>query len=239
MIYLFLDVETIIDEELLDKAGSEKHIEQFNNNEFVSQNAFHVPICFSIIGNSAADDFYFKSFISRNASLIVDKFFSGLYLSIKYSQSKNLLYPTIITHNGQNFDMPVLTLQAIKYFDLLSDNAKSGIKEYLDTSDRWEKDRPNYTSKNTSYHIDTLWFTNSYSSLKALCALNNIETKTIMDGSKVREYFNNNKLEEIALYCAEDVLSLAKLYNRINIAQGNDSLILPDNLDQCEVKVLT
>jgi DNA polymerase elongation subunit (family B) len=239
MSYLFLDIETVIDYDLLIKAGSEKNINQFNNNEFVSQSVFHVPICFSVIGDFGADDFYFKVFVSKNVPLLIDKFFSGFYLSIEQSKAKNLQYPTIITHNGQNFDMPILTLQAIKYFDLLSENAKNGLKEYLDTSDKWERERPNYSSKNTNYHKDTYLLLNSYSSLKALCMLYGIDCKTQMDGRQVGEYFNNNRLEEIALYCAEDVLSLAKLFNRINIARGNDSLIIPESLNQCEVKILT
>ncbi|AWB10340.1 hypothetical protein TDSAC_0987 [Thermodesulfobium acidiphilum] len=238
MSYLFLDIETIIDDELLRKTGSEKNIIQFNNNEFIRQNVFHIPICFSVIVNIGTQDFYFKSFVSKNASLIVDKFFSGFYLLIEKSKQRNLTYPIIVTYNGQSFDMPILTLQAIKYYDLLSQEAKDGLKEYLDTNDKWENNRPNYTSRNTIYHIDTYLLTNSYSSLKALCMLNGIECKTQMNGKQVGEYFRENKLEDIAFYCAEDVLSLAKLFNKINIARGNNSLILPENLEQCEIKIL-
>jgi len=239
MVYLFLDIETIIDDNLIEKAGSEKLKNQFYNNEFIKQSVFHVPVCFSFICNVNLQDFYFKSYISKNASLIVDKFFSNFYLLFEKSKLKYSNYPIIVTHNGQNFDMPILTIQAIRFYDLLSEQAKMGIKEYLDTSDRWENSRPNYTSKNSMYHIDTYLLTNSYSSLKALCTLNGIDCKTQMDGKQVAEYFKDNKLKEIALYCAEDVLSLAKLFNRINIARGNDSLILQNDLNQCEIEILT
>ncbi len=44
-------------------------------------------------------------------------------------------------------------------------------------------------------------------------------------------------LKEIARYCAEDVLTLARIYSRFLEAKGEKPLVLPLSYEECEIEI--
>ncbi len=120
--------------------------------------------------------------------LILDKFYKG---------SEYLL----CAHNGKEFDFPYLSRRIL----INSLN----LPHLLDIAGRkpWEVQ-----------HLDTmhLWKFGdfkSYTSLKLLCKLFNIESpKNDMDGSQVSEvYYKEKNIDRIVEYCQSDTLAVAQL----------------------------
>lgn len=252
--YLVFDIETIVDFDFFEKAASDKQKEKMKTEtDFFPPAIYHVPVAISCLYTNNDNivvendkNFKFISFISEDKEnsefKIVNKFFEILNGIISFSSnkkigiiSKNTLikYPVLVTHNGIGFDLPVLSLRALKYYDNLSDSAKNALTEYLNDKDKWENDRPNYTNRNSKFNLDTntIWNFN----LKSICTLFGIEVKNTMDGSKVKEYYDEGQYDDIAKYCAEDVLALAKVLNKLLIAKGEKNVSLPELLEECNI----
>jgi len=250
-VFIIFDIETLVEEELFRKAAKKNQLERYDDEEdedYVPPAVYHLPICVSYLITSSADirfrngkKFVFRSFFSEHPSKIVNKFFRMFFnvirLCNKYCSngSLSLPYPILVSHNGVKFDLPVLVMRAIKHYEELSQEAKMGLKEFLDESDKWEKERANYRNKYSLYNLDTYYF--FYSSLKAVASLWGLESKTFMDGSEVKEFYNQGKFEEIALYCAEDVLTLGRILNKLLIAKGESGIALPEIVEHCETSV--
>ncbi len=150
-----------------------------------------------------------------------------------------IAYPVLVSHNGTNFDFPILRFRGILYRDKLSDEGIRGLKVFLDAEDKWEDSRANYFSKASRFHVDTCqFFGGSKISLKELCALYGINTKTTASGNQVEELFRKGEFEVIGKYCAEDVLGLARVFNLILQAKGEEGLVLPSGIEDCELEVM-
>jgi len=251
--YLVFDIETVVDKDFFDLTASENEKQKKENDEnhFV-KSIYHVPIAISclytnndgvIVDNNK--NYKFVSFVINNQESeykLINQFFEVLYGLTKFSENKNIgvmlkndkfKYPVLVSHNGFNFDLPILNIRAIKNYDSLSDKAKEALKEYLNDSDKWENGRANLTNKNSKFNLDTYSIFNF--NLKSICHLLGIEVKNTMDGSKVQEYYKEGKYRDIGLYCAEDVLALAKVLNKLIIAKGQNPLPLPESLEECSI----
>jgi hypothetical protein len=251
--YLIFDIETVVDNDFFESVASNKQKEKMKNEtDFFHPAIYHIPIAISCLYTNNDNiivendkNFKFISFISKNGKedevKVINKFFEVLNGIITFSSKKDIgifskndrkiNYPVLVTHNGTNFDLPVITLKALKYYDSLSDTSKNALSEYLNDKDKWEDSRPNYTNKNSKFNLDTnnIWnFT-----LKSICTLFEIEVKNTMDGSKVEEYYNQGKYDKVAKYCAEDVFALSKVLNKLLIAKGDKPIPLPETLDEC------
>ncbi|MFN8672939.1 MAG: ribonuclease H-like domain-containing protein [Candidatus Sericytochromatia bacterium] len=248
--YLFFDIETVVNEDFFYKTASEKQKEKKETeNDFFMPSIYHVPVALSCLYAGSDKKPRFVSYSNPNISnlgILESKFFENLNLIMdcnkkyyeKDKKGKNFkdIHPILVSHNGHNFDLPILTLRAMNNHEKLPEGAKEGLKEYLNDSDTWEKSRANYTNKYSKFNIDTYKIFNS--NLKAICELFGIEAKTEMDGSKVRDYYAEEKYHEIAKYCAEDVLALSRVFNKYLIAKGENSLNLPSSIEECEIKLL-
>ncbi|SNR73719.1 ribonuclease H-like domain-containing protein [Desulfurobacterium atlanticum] len=204
MIYFLFDIETIKDYDLLEKAGSEKDKEKADNGEFVNA-VFHIPIAFSFMAFSERKLLGFKSYVGEER-YIVKIFWEKVNKAFTCKEPG----PVFVTFNGKNFDFPVMLLRGMKIKD--DEIVKKALKYYLEDSDKWEKERPNYNSRYTRYHIDLMEVFNVRTSLKVLCSLFGIPVKTEAHGSEVEELYRNKKFKKIAQYCAEDVLATARLF---------------------------
>ncbi|WP_022846825.1 ribonuclease H-like domain-containing protein [Desulfurobacterium sp. TC5-1] len=199
MIYFVFDIETVKDCRLLELAGSDRDKERAENGEFVNP-VFHIPICFSFMAFNQKKLFAFESHAGREEK-IVRTFWNKVGKVINRN-------PIFVSFNGKNFDLPVMVVRGIKLAD---EEVKKVIRYYMEDSDKWEKERPNYTRKYTRYHIDLMEAFGIKTSLKALCTLFEIPVKTEAHGSEVEELYKDGELKKIATYCAEDVLATARL----------------------------
>jgi len=215
-VYFVFDIETIKDNSLLSVAGSDRDKEKAENGEFLNP-VFHKPICFSFMAFRKEKFLAFKTYVGEEAK-VVKAFWEAVNKVIK----KN---PVFVTFNGKNFDFPVMLLRGIR---LAEADTKEAIKYYLNDSDKWENNRPNYTNKFTKYHIDLMEVFGVKASLHALCSLYGIPVKTETHGSNVEKLYANGEYEKIAKYCAEDVLATTRLLDVYLTAKTGESLLFLD-----------
>ena len=81
--------------------------------------------------------------------------------------------------------------------------------------------RPYYTtSRNNIYDTMTEWAGYGGTvSLDKLCKVLGIEQKGEIDGSKVWQYVQDGKINEVAEYCAKDVERVRQVYKRMNFVE--------------------
>jgi hypothetical protein len=133
---------------------------------------------------------------SSNEEELIKGFFSHL--------KKNP--PRLVSFNGRTFDLPVLKYRAIKYGIAAPWLYKSG--------DKWN----NYNSRySLDWHCDLLEAYSDFGAsarvkMNELCAVFNLPGKIGIDGSKVTEYYDAGKIEEIRNYCETDVINTYLLY---------------------------
>ena len=147
-------------------------------------------------------------------------------------------FPTFVTFNGKNFDMPVILLRSMKHFDSFNDTVKKAIHVYNDISDKWENNRPNYLNRYSKYHLDLQhdldpsW--GNYFSLANICAVNDISVKTTAHGDGIEELVKDRKWETINTYCCEDTLATAELLLKyLNFTSEID----PNNIEYIRTKI--
>lgn len=118
----------------------------------------------------------------------------------------------ICAHNGREFDFPYISrrmlINGIQLPSVLNLSGKKPWEiNHLDTMDMWKFGD---------------W--KHYSSLELLASIFNIDSsKTGIDGSKVNEvYYGENKLEDIANYCIQDVVVTAQLFLKLKTIDLGD-----------------
>ncbi|NPA17381.1 hypothetical protein [Persephonella sp.] len=258
--FFIFDIETVVNQELFEKTATKKQKDRYMDPEddYFLPVVFHVPVAVSILFTNNCDEpvvlpngkpYFFESTVSREPEKIVERFFELFYRAIKRSSEENIItdttrnnapihHPVLVSHNGLKFDLPVLYMWGIKKYESLSGLARDGLREFLNDRDSFENNRPNYTKRFSRFQLDTVELF-PYSSLKSICYLYGIEVKTEMEGDGVEEFFREGKLHEIGRYCAEDVLSLARVVNMILRAKGENQLHLPDShIEDCELRVV-
>jgi len=258
--FFIFDIETIINEELLEKTGNKTQIDRYMDPEddYFLPVVFHIPIAVSILYTTNCEQpvyfsedkpFYFESTVSVKPEKIAERFFEVFHRAIEKARQDDIItgqtrnnypifHPVLVSHNGLKFDIPVLYIWGIKCYEILSERGREGLKEFLNDNDIFENNRPNYTKKFSRFQLDTLNFF-PFSSLKSICYLYGIDVKSQMDGGNVSEFFRLGRLEEIGQYCAEDVLSLAKVLNKILRAKGENGLYLPENyISDCTFRII-
>ena len=224
MLYFVFDIETIKDNTLLSVAGSGRDKERAENGDFLNP-VFHKPICFSFMAFNENKLFAFKSYVGKEPEIV-----KSFWEAVNKVITRN---PVFVTFNGKSFDFPVMLLRGIKLA-----KAKETIKYYLNDSDKWENNRPNYTSKFTKYHVDLIEAFGVKASLQALCSLYGIPVKTEAHGSGVEELYANGEYKKIADYCAEDLLATTKLLDVYLTAKTGTRLSFLDEELKPEVSLL-
>lgn len=114
--------------------------------------------------------------------------------------------PRFVSFNGRSFDLPVLKYRAMKYNISAPWLYKRG--------DKWN----NYTQRySLDWHCDLLEAFSDFGAsarvkMNELCAILDLPGKSGIDGSKVMDYYDAGKIEEIRNYCESDVVNTYLLY---------------------------
>lgn len=182
--------------------------QQYNKAGIFAEFAKVICIC---VGYFNGKEFRLKSFYGDDEKTVL-KDFKEL-LEKHFSDSEHRL----CAHNGKEFDFPFLCrrflINGISLPHILDLQGKKPWEiQHLDTMEMWKfGDYKNYTS------------------LNLLAAVFNIPTpKDDIDGSQVaRVYYEEKNLERIKNYCEKDVVTVARLYQKMNAMQPlkNEQLV--------------
>ncbi len=151
--------------------------------------------------------------LESSESELIERFYDGLERYI----------PTLVSWNGNGFDLPVLHYRALKH----------GITaaKYWDNGD---DDRSfkynNYMSRYHWRHIDLMdvlagFDGRAIAPLNDICKLLGFPGKLDMDGGAVWEQYQAGDLEGIRNYCETDVLNTYLVYLRFELMRGH---LMPD-----------
>jgi predicted PolB exonuclease-like 3'-5' exonuclease len=139
---------------------------------------------------------------------IVQNFFAGI--------DKHT--PTLVTWNGSGFDLPVLHYRGLvngvtapRYWELGED----------DSSFKWN----NYIGRFHLRHTDLMdvlagYNPRAFAPLEDLAVMLGLPGKMGMSGSKVWDYYQDGKLEEIRDYCETDALNTYLVYLHWQFMRG-------------------
>lgn len=146
------------------------------------------------LGNEADDE-----------SVLIQNFFDGL----KKKQ------PTLVSWNGQGFDLPVLSYRAMKH--------KLSIPDFWRQDGEYKWD--NYLNRFHERHTDLMDVLGFYTGranapLDQVASIMGFPGKMGMDGSKVWQAYQDGKLSAIRDYCETDVLNTYLVYLRYALMRG-------------------
>lgn len=142
---------------------------------------------------------------------LLERFFAGIE---KYS-------PTLVSWNGNTFDLPVLHYRALLH----------GIP----TAHYWAK---NYLYRYGQQHIDLMdllanYQPNAFVSLDQIATMLGFPGKMGMEGGKVWESYLAGQIEAIRQYCETDVLNTYLVYLRFELMRGH--LKPSDYAEECQL----
>lgn len=170
--------------------------EQYSKAGIFAEFAKVICIC---VGYFNGSEFRLRSFYGHDEA--------ALLLEFREMLDRHFCEPThrLCAHNGKEFDFPFLCrrflINGISLPQILKIQGKKPWEiPHLDTMELWKfGDYKNYTS------------------LNLLAAVFNIQTpKDDIDGSQVaRVYHEEKDLERIKSYCQKDVVTVARLYQRM------------------------
>ncbi len=114
--------------------------------------------------------------------------------------------PRFVTFNGRTFDLPVLKYRAMKH--------KISAPWLYKIGDKWN----NYSQRySLDWHCDLLEAFSDFGAstrikMNEICSILDLPGKGGIDGSKVMDYYDSGKVEDIRNYCESDVINTYLLY---------------------------
>ncbi len=135
----------------------------------------------------------------------------------KYFNEKQ---PRLISFNGRGFDIPLLTLKALKY--------NLTLDAFYNQENKWENYRVRYSEQ---FHLDLMDSLSHYGSVRGLnlngvCSMMNIPGKFDVSGDLVHAIYYNPHLSQkekkgiIDGYCQSDVLNTYWLFLKYEVLKG-------------------
>jgi len=218
MAFAIFDIETRIDKHLLnqvwydgqglsDEQAFDRHrdeLQRRRGSDFFPP-SLHVPI--SIAVGFAGDDHVLRSVESLSLSDYTEE-----KLVREFWTRAEKFAGTLITFNGRRFDFPVLELAALRYgIGAPAHFADASLARYRYSSER---------------HIDLYDYLSNHGAIAIAGGINlllkmiGLPGKQGIDGSKVQEYFEAGRLDEIHRYCRSDVVQTYFLFVRAELMRG-------------------
>ncbi len=221
MPFAVFDIETRIDKHLLNQvfaAGEgltdEQAYERYSDETMRRRGSdflpltLHLPISIAI-GN-VGDDHALRSV----ESLVLDDYSEEKLVREFWSRYERFS-GTIVSFNGRRFDLPVLELAALRY----GIAAPVHFGEASLARHRYSEER----------HFDLLDYLTNHGAVALAGGMNlllrmiGMPGKREMDGSKVQEYYEAGRLDEIHRYCRADVVQTYFLFLRVQLTRGRIS----------------
>lgn len=122
-------------------------------------------------------------------------------------------HPTVVSFNGRSFDVPVLSLRALRH----------GISQSWADGD--------YRKRYSDQHLDLFDALTEFGalprtgfSLDTLTQMIGLPGKGAVDGTKVRELFNRGDIQKVEAYCWSDAVRTAYLLLRYRLMRGGLSI---------------
>ena len=140
---------------------------------------------------------------------LLERFFSGIE---KYE-------PTIVSWNGNGFDLPVIHYRALLH------EVSSPI--YWEVgAERREFRFNNYQSRYHNRHLDLMdilsgYNPGAYARLDQIASMCGFPGKMGLSGSDVSDKFSNGQISDIRNYCETDVLNTWLVYLKFELMRGN------------------
>jgi predicted PolB exonuclease-like 3'-5' exonuclease len=152
---------------------------------------------------------------------LVRRFFDGLD---RYS-------PTLVSWNGNGFDLPVLTYRALRHHVQASRYWENGD---ADPAFRWN----NYLSRYHWRHVDLMDVLSGFQgrgrvSLHNMATLLGFPGKLGMSGAAVWDAFLDGRIAEIRNYCETDVINTYLIHLRFELLRGR--LNTEEHERECEL----
>ena len=218
---LVFDIETVPDVEagcrLFGLEGlSEKHIGEImfqkrreeSGTEFLRHHLHRVVAISAVLRNGDRLKVWSLGEESSSEVELIERFFDGLE---RYS-------PTLVSWNGNGFDLPVLHYRALLHGVSAPRYWETGDE---DTSFRWN----NYLNRYHHRHTDLMDVLSSYqpragARLDEIATMLGLPGKMGMSGSQVWERFLAGDIAAIRDYCETDVLNTFLVYLRFELMRG-------------------
>lgn len=146
---------------------------------------------------------------SSSEADLVKRFFDGIE---KY-------HPTLVSWNGNGFDLPVLHYRALIHGVQAQAYWDTGI---FDRDTKWANYLKRYEFKHTDLmDVLALYGGRNNAPLNEIALLLGLPGKLGMDGSKVFDAYRDGKLSEIRAYCETDVMNTWLVYLRFQFMRGH------------------
>lgn len=194
-------------------------------NDFLRQ-PFHQVIAISFVEAEIVRDFNNQEFYR-----LIDIRSGGDLLSTECDLTKGFFqhlkkkFSRLVSFNGRTFDLPVLKYSAMKHDIEASWLYKSG--------DKWNSYNQRYS---LDWHCDLADAFSDFGAsarvkMNELCSAFNLPGKIGVDGSKVMEMYDQDRLREIREYCETDAINTYLLY--LTFQHHNGSLS-NENFKKCK-----
>jgi hypothetical protein len=206
--YVIISLETINDKQLIEKNFEQTYDDYITslNEDYFIQNPFNEIICIGIGQLSINTNKYVKGQIyseNKNEKEILEKFWK----LVEYYFRKNI-FPIFVGANILHFELECIIYRTFKYINELNDETIKTISVFLNSDDKWEKVRPNYTNNYSKYLIS---LTNLFSNFKPI----SINTLALLTNSNIS--INKNEYEKYNEYYENDFNKILELNERKNL----------------------
>jgi|YelNatPaOPRAMG01_1025707.scaffolds.fasta_scaffold01072_3 predicted PolB exonuclease-like 3'-5' exonuclease len=236
MPFAIFDIETRIDKHLLNQVFAadegltdEQAYERYRDetqrrraSDFLPV-TLHVPISIAI-GNVGEDH------ALRSVESLMLANYSEEGLVREFWSRYERFAGTMVSFNGRRFDLPVLELAALRH----GISAPIHFGESSAARHRYSEER----------HFDLLDYLTNHGAVSLPGGMNlllrmiGMPGKRAMDGSRVQEYYESGRLDEIHRYCRSDVVQTYFLFLRVELMRGRISEETYRNASQSSARFL-
>ena len=197
------------DEQVFDYAVADVVKKHPTRHPFLSPQ-FHTPIAVSLVGrtNAGLEIATLRS-DQHTPRDLVSLFFNNAF------RPHDRAHPVLVSWNGKAFDMPVMTLAALRHRVSAHYFWKS------DGDFKWNNYRNKYHDRHADLKLLYGSFENSAPGLQDASFMMGLPGKIGVGGANVWDAYKANRMDDIANYCEVDALLVYLLYVELELVRGS------------------